>query len=55
MFNVFPAYLFERLKDLLPLREMPEQQLKRPRDEWREVVHDEVEEHTQEHAPALPV
>ena len=40
--------LFEGLQDLLPLREVPEEQLEGAGDEGRVVVHPEVEEDAQE-------
>ncbi len=47
--------LFEGLEDLLPLAEVPEEQLERAGHEGGVVVHDEVEQNAQEHAAALPV
>ena len=47
--------LFEGLQHFLPLAEVSEQQLQRPRDERRVVVHAQVQQHAQERPPPLGV
>lgn len=42
------GYLFESLQDLLPLAEMPEEQVERSGHQRRVVVHGEVQQDSQE-------
>lgn len=48
-------HLLERVEDLLPLREVLEQQRECPRDKGRVLMHDEVQQHAQHLTPVLAV
>lgn len=43
-------YLFKGVEDFLSLTEVLEEQLQGPRNQWRVVVHDKVDQNSQKHS-----
>lgn len=48
LYSTMLPYLLECLEDLLTLAEMSEEQLEGTGHQWRIIVHDEVQQYTQE-------
>jgi len=53
--GLYTLYLFKGVEDFLSLTEMLEEQLQGPRNQWRVVVHNEVDQNTQKHSPPFIV